>query len=266
MSASPFVQKYCAKKLRGVVRPLLGWLLVVGVTAYFGAGLVEDLSDTHTEVTVTAAEETTTSQVTGSRRSKHVEQVRALWVEYSYEGQEQRAKLIADEHGVGDTFTAYVNDRTGSVGLTRPEIGFWNWAIAVVPLLIALLWGWFMFRGIGRTIRLRRFDPESATERFTFVVREFGSRTLGKVTYLRAVGVVASGNAAHASLAAGQAVALESLPGTMPDARYMPAQLEARVVDESALSTTVLVRATGTTEWWAATTAAAEQPAPAPAT
>lgn len=266
MSASPFVQKYCAKKLRGVVRPLLGWLLVVGFTVFFGAGLVEDLSDTHTEVTVTATEETTSSQVTGSRRSKHVEQVPALWVEYSYEGREQRAKLIADGHGVGDTFTAYVNDRSGSVGLTRPEIGFWDWAIVMVPLLIALLWAWFMFRGIGRTVRLRRFDPESATERFTFVVREFMPRTVGRATYLHAIGEVAAGNAAHASLAPGQRIALESFPDTMPDPRFIPAQLEARVVYESALSTTLLVRAAGTAEWWAAITTAVAEPAPAPAT
>jgi hypothetical protein len=186
MSASPYVQEFRARKLRGVVLPLLCWLLVAGFAVVTGNALVDGLSDG-----------------------------------------------------------------------TRSETGVMDWVLVVVPLLVALPWAWSMFDGIGRSVQLGGFDPESATERCTLTVREYGTRRQGKVTYLRAVGVVSSSNARHESLAPGREVALETFPDTMPDPRRLPPHLEARVVSEGALSTWVLVRGVGTPDWWAADTAAA---------
>ncbi|MGB3444640.1 MAG: hypothetical protein WBA97_38360 [Actinophytocola sp.] len=253
MSTSPLVQKYCARKLRRVTVSVLVWVVALGFTVFLGNALVHKLSDSHTEVTVTATEETTKPRSTGSRRTRHIEQARALWVEYVYQGEQQRDKLIADEHNVGDTFTAYLNDRTNTLVLTESTTGFMDWLIPVALLLIVPTWGWFMFRSLGRTVRLRGFDPESATTRFALTVHKVTPRQGGKVAYLRATGVVTATTATDEALRAGKPITLESYANTMPPATRFPAQLDVREIPDGGLARTVLARATGTADWWVAT-------------
>lgn len=252
MSVSPFLKKYFARKLRRSVVSLLLWAVVAGFTVYVGSSTVDTLISDYPEVTATAVEETTTSQVTGSRRSRQIEQVRALRIEFEHGGRQHRETVVADQHDVGDTFTVYVVDE--GVVLQKPTVGVMSWVLLAILLLITVLWAWVTISGIIRTSRLRGFDPESATERFTMTVHQITPRKSNRTTFLRATGVVNGGNSANEQLAAGRTVTLESYDNTMPPANAFPAQLEARLLPGGFVST-ALVHTPGAADWWVATVA-----------
>ncbi|MCC8251228.1 hypothetical protein [Saccharothrix luteola] len=251
MSVSPFSKKYFARKLRRSVVSLLLWAVVAGFTVYLGSSAAGTLTSDYTEVTATAVEETTTSQTTGARRNRSIDQVRALRIEFEHSGQQRRETVVADQRGVGDTFPVYVNDE--DVALERPTVDTMTWVLLAVLLLVTVVWAWTTISGIIRTSRLRGFDPESATERFAITVHQITPRKATKATFLRATGVVSDSNAANEQLTAGRTVTLESYDNTMPPANAFPSQLEVHLIPGGGVLTTALVHTPGAADWWVAT-------------
>ncbi|ONI80232.1 hypothetical protein ALI22I_43400 [Saccharothrix sp. ALI-22-I] len=251
MSVSPFLQKYFAKRLRSSVVSLLLWAVLAGFTVYLGSSVVGTLTGDRAEVTATAVEETTTSQTTGSRRNRSIDQVRALRIEFEHDGQQRRETVVADQHDVGDTFPVYVDGE--AVALEKPSVATMTWVLLAVLLIAAVVWAWIAIAGLIRTSRLRGFDPESAAERFALTVQQISPRKSNKTIFLRVTGVVSGSNAANDQFAAGRVVTLESYDNTMPPANAFPAQLEARLLPGGGVLTTALVHTLGASDWWVAT-------------
>ncbi len=252
MSASPHLQKYFAQRMRRSTTSLLLWAVLVSGIVLLGGSALGTLTAEHTEVTATAVAETTTSQTSGGRRSRTVEQVPALRVEFEHAGERREDVVVAGDRVVGDRFPVFVDGETGEVRLAAPTVATATWVLLAVLTLVAGLWAWISFGGVLRTARLRAFDPEAATERFALAVNRITPVKLGKSEFLHVTGVVGASSATAPEHGAGQVVRLAALVDVLPPADRIPAQLDVRLVPDNGVVTMALVRGPGEDGWWAA--------------
>ena len=231
-------------------------VLVLGVgfwSLVFVGPVVEQATERTEPVSAVAVEETTVMQTQGSRRSRHLEEVRALVVEFEYAGTQYRETLATDDDQLGDV-TVYLNTSTERVSFDAPEpIDFWGWFWGVAGGLV-LAGGIIAYvRSIAGTVRLARFDasraPEFAVEVTSTNVRVVNQKKAAtpKNTAIDISAVPAS---AIDGIPAGRELVLTAQATAAPGVPQPGTRLEGVFVKAGATSGLAVVRFGADAAWW----------------
>lgn len=169
---------YINKALKNKIRhQIVVAVLVVllAVPLWFAAldPLVREVGSSWTEVQATAVDERITREMRGGRRSRHMEDVRRVTLEFTVDGAQRSATVETDSVQVGGTVTAWVRTNGDDVQVflerrTGASGWLWFWSIAGILIEAALILG--LAASIRTAGRVRALDPAGATPALMFEI------------------------------------------------------------------------------------------------
>lgn len=231
-------------------------VLVLGVgfwSLVFVGPVVAQATERTAPVSAVAVEETTVMQTQGSRRSRHLEEVRAVVVEFEFAGTQYRETIATDEEQLGDV-TVHLNTSTDRVSFDAPEpIDFWGWFWGVAGGLV-LAGGIVAYvRSIAGTVRLARFDASRAPE-FAVDVTSTNVRVVNQKKAATpkntAIDISAVPASAIDGIPAGRELVLTAQATAAPGVPQPGTRLEGLFVKPGATSGLAVVRFAADAAWW----------------
>ncbi|SIO01946.1 hypothetical protein [Agromyces cerinus] len=244
-------------KARARLNALWAVVLVIGVgfwSLVFVGPVIAQATEHTEQVSAVAVEETTVMQTQGSRRNRHIEEVRALVVEFEFAGTQYRETLATDDEQLGDV-TVYLNTSTDRVAFEAPEaIDFWGWFWGIAGGLVLAGGVIALVGSIAGTVRLSRFDPSSRTPELALDVTGATVRVVNqkkaatpKNTEIDITAVAAS---ATEGIPVGTELVLTAKAAAAPGVPQAGSRLEGMFVKPGAKSGLAVVRFGADAPWW----------------
>ena len=232
-------------------------VLVLGVgfwSLVFVGPVVAQATERTEPVPAVAVEETMVMQTQGSRRSRHLEEVRALVVEFEFAGTQYRETIATDEEQLGDV-TVHLNTSTDRISFDAPEpIDFWGWFWGVAGGLV-LVGGVIAYvRSIADTVRLSRFDPSSRAPELALDVTGVNVRVVNQKKAATpknaAIDIATVAASATATIPVGTELVLTAQATAAPGVPQPGARLEAIFVKPGTKRGLAVVRFGADAPWW----------------
>ncbi|CAM3317051.1 hypothetical protein [Stackebrandtia soli] len=243
---APLVKKY----VRHQVKLFLGFLLAfaVGVvgTVFFASTTISKATASFETVTVTATGEHETSQTVGSRRNRHIEQVRIVEVTLP-DGSE--GEVRSDTIKVGETATVYRSEE-GRLFEEEPEgAGVFDWIFAAVVAIITLILLAAMTGPLSKIRAVRRLRDGN---RPTLLIHITGveNRTAGKKIKHHFTAIVRESTVDF--IPAGSPFELDATAGTVPQNLNGPLRALVGAAKGPEFALVLALAVEGTDEWWMA--------------
>ncbi|WP_300269099.1 DUF3592 domain-containing protein [Microbacterium sp.] len=232
---------------------LLAFAIGSGVFSYFSVTeLNKQLTATYTSTTGEVIDEGNRRVLVGARRSRHYEDRRTVYLEYTINGTSSGDSVDSDDLQIGDTVTIWVNDDDGQARLDEPgAAGFWTWAwgIALPVITLLLLWGFVV--GVRTSIRILRFRPEGREPDFVFALQNIEVQ-MSKGRFLKKRSLIFHGVMEQnvSARRIGDRATMIAIEKTMPQVPTYPQQLTGYYLKPGKEGSEPVIHAAELGAWW----------------